>query len=284
MSNPEEKNRVAGGTLYLVSTPIGNLADLSQRALKVLTEVDFVAAEDTRNSGKMLHLLGISKPFVSYFEHNKAEKGPQIVEKLKSGQSCALLTDAGTPGVSDPGADLVRLCIEANVPVTAVPGCCAAVNALVLSGLDTRRFLFEGFLEGNDNARKARLEELAAYSETIVFYEAPHRLRETLSMMKDAFGGGRRIALCREMTKLNEEIFRADLESACAYYAENDPRGEYVLVLAGRQKEERPFFENMTVREHVAFYEAAGMSRMDAMKAAAKDRGVGKGEIYKEMI
>ena len=283
MSNAE-KNKTAGGTLYIVSTPIGNLSDLSERALKVLSEVDFIAAEDTRNSGKMLHLLGISKPFVSYFEHNKAEKGPQIVEKLKSGQSCALVTDAGTPAISDPGADIVKLCIEEGVPVTAVPGCCAAVNALVLSGLDTRRFLFEGFLEGSDNARRARLEELAALPVTLILYEAPHRLRETLSLLRETLGGTRKIALCREMTKINEEVLRTDLDGACAYYEENEPRGEYVLAIGGRAKAEKPFFESMTVREHVAFYERAGMSRMDAMKAAARDRGVGKGQIYKEMI
>lgn len=281
---PEEKNRIAGGTLYLVATPIGNLSDISQRAVKILSQVDFVAAEDTRNSGKLLHLLGIDKPFFTYFEHNKAEAGPKIVARLKEGQSCALVTDAGTPAVSDPGADLVRLCIAEGIPVTAAPGPCAAVNALILSGFDTRRFLFEGFLEGNENAKKERLEELSALSFTVVFYEAPHRLQQTLDLMKAAFSGGRRIALCREMTKMNEDIFRTDLDGAVAYYAQNDPRGEYVLVVEGKKKDDRPFFENMTVKEHVAFYEKAGMSRMDAMKAAAKDRGVGKGQIYREMI
>ena len=284
MSSGEEKNRTEGGTLYLVATPIGNLADLSERAVKVLAEVDFIAAEDTRNSGKLLHLLGIDKPFFTYFEHNKAEAGPKIAERLKAGQSCALVTDAGTPAVSDPGADLVKLCVSEGIPVTAVPGCCAAVNALVLSGLDTRRFLFEGFLEGNENAKRARLEELAGQSVTLIFYEAPHRLRETLALMREALGASRRIALCREMTKLNEEIFRTDLDGACAYYGENEPRGEYVLIVEGRKRDDKPFFEEMTVREHVAFYEAAGMSRMDAMKAAARDRGVGKGQIYKEML
>ncbi|MBQ9468369.1 MAG: 16S rRNA (cytidine(1402)-2'-O)-methyltransferase [Clostridia bacterium] len=281
---PEEKNRIAGGTLYLVATPIGNLSDISQRAVKILSQVDFVAAEDTRNSGKLLHLLGIDKPFFTYFEHNKAEAGPKIVARLKEGQSCALVTDAGTPAISDPGADLVRLCIEENIPVTALPGCCAAINALILSGFDTRRFYFEGFLEGNENAKRARLEELARLTATLILYEAPHRLRETLALMREAFGGARKIALCREMTKLNEDIFRTDLDGAVAYYEQNDPRGEYVLVVEGKKKDDRPFFENMTVKEHVAFYEKAGMSRMDAMKAAAKDRGVGKGQIYREMI
>ena len=286
MSNPdfEEKNKTLGGTLYLVATPIGNLADLSKRAVKVLSQVDFIAAEDTRNSGKMLHLLGISKPFVSYFEHNKAEAGPKIVERLMAGQSCALMTDAGTPAISDPGADLVKLCVSQNIPVTSVPGACAAICALILSGLDTRRFFFEGFLEGNENAKRERLEELSAFPSTLIFYEAPHRLRETLSLMKTVFGGARKLALCRELTKINEEILRTDLNGAAARYAEDEPRGEYVLVIEGKKKDDKPFFAEMTVREHVAFYEEAGLSRMDAMKAAAKDRGVGKGQIYKEMI
>ena len=178
----------------------------------------------------------------------------------------------------------MKLCVNEGIPVTSVPGCCAAVNALVLSGLDTRRFLFEGFLEGNESAKRARLEELSAQDMTLILYEAPHRLRETLTLMKEILGGERKLALCREMTKINEEILRTDLDGACAFYAENDPRGEYVLIAEGRKKDDKPFFEEMTVREHVAFYEAAGMSRMDAMKAAAKDRGVGKGQIYKEML
>lgn len=284
MSNPEEKNKTLGGTLYLVATPIGNLSDVTERAVKILSEVDFVAAEDTRNSGRMLHLLGIDKPFVTYFEHNKAEMGPKIVKRLQSGQSCALVTDAGTPAVSDPGADLVRLCIASGVPVTSAPGPCAAVNALILSGFDTRRFLFEGFPEGNDNQKKARFEELSSLPVTLVLYEAPHRLTRTLALLRDAFGDSRRVALCREMTKLNEEIVRTDLASACALFENADPRGEYVLVIEGKKKDERPFFEHMTVKEHVAFYEASGLSRMDAMKAAARDRGVGKGQIYKEML
>ena len=279
----EEKNKVIGGTLYLVATPIGNMADLSDRAKKVLAEVDFIAAEDTRNSLKLLSLLGISKPMLSYFEHNQRMRGGQIVERLKEGQSCALITDAGTPAVSDPGQDLVKSCIEEGVPVTSVPGCCAAINALVLSGMDTRRFVFEGFLEGNDSAKKARLEELSGEKRTVIFYEAPHRLLDTLQMMKDAFGEGRKLALCREMTKLNEEILRLTLKDALSFYEQNAPRGEYVLILEGKPEKEGLFFENMSVEEHVSFYEQNGMSRMDAMKAVAKDRGVGKGEIYKQI-
>ena len=279
----EEKNKVIGGTLYLVATPIGNMADLSDRAKKVLAEVDFVAAEDTRNSLKLLSLLGISKPMLSYFEHNQRMRGGQIVERLKEGQSCALITDAGTPAVSDPGQDLVKSCIEESVPVTSVPGCWAAINALVLSGMDTRRFVFEGFLEGNDSAKKARLEELSGEKRTVIFYEAPHRLLDTLQMMKDAFGEGRKLALCREMTKLNEEILRLTLKDALSFYEQNAPRGEYVLILEGKPEKEGLFFESMSVEEHVSFYEQNGMSRMDAMKAVAKDRGVGKGEIYKQI-
>ena len=277
-----EKNKVEGGTLYLVATPIGNMADLSGRAVKVLSEVDFVAAEDTRNSLKLLTLLGISKPMISYFEHNKKERGPQILARLKEGQSCALVTDAGTPAISDPGQDLVGLCIAEGIPVTSVPGCCAAINALVLSGMDTHKFVFEGFIEGNDRRKREICEELAGSRKTIIFYEAPHRLKETLALMAEIFGKDRPIALCREMTKLNEEIFRTTLKGAVEYYEKNDPRGEYVLILAGKKGEER-FFSDMTVEEHVRFYMNAGMSKMDAMKAVAKDRGVGKGEIYKMM-
>ncbi|MBQ7847144.1 MAG: 16S rRNA (cytidine(1402)-2'-O)-methyltransferase [Clostridia bacterium] len=284
VSTPEEKNKIVGGTLYLVATPIGNLADLSPRAKKVLSEVDFIAAEDTRNSLKLLSLFDISKPMLSYFEHNQRMRGSQIVSRLKSGESCALITDAGTPAVSDPGQELVKSCIEEGVPVTSVPGCCAAINALVLSGMNTDRFVFEGFLEGNASAKRARLEELSGEARTLILYEAPHRLKETLNLLKDTFGGTRQIALCREMTKLNEEVLRLSIEGAAAYYEENDPRGEYVLILQGKPQQERAFFESMSIEEHVAFYEENGMSRMDAMKAAAKDRGVGKGAIYKQLM
>lgn len=280
----EEKNKVVGGTLYLVATPIGNLADLSPRALKVLSEVDFIAAEDTRNSQKLLSLFQISKPMLSYFEHNERMRGGQIAERLKRGESCALITDAGTPAVSDPGQELVRSCIAEGIPVTSVPGCCAAINALVLSGMNTDRFVFEGFLKGNNAAKKRRLDELSGEKRTLILYEAPHRLKDTLSLLKDAFGGERQIALCREMTKLNEEVLRLTLSGAAEYYEQTEPRGEYVLILEGKPEKEGLFFEEMTVEEHVAFYEQSGMSRMDAMKAAAKDRGVGKGEIYKQMM
>lgn len=283
--NHKEKNQILSGTLYLVATPIGNIYDLSERARKVLSQVDFIAAEDTRNSGKLLSLLGLeSKAMVSYFEHNKTEKGHQILRRLQEGQSCALVTDAGTPAISDPGADLVTLCIQEGVPITAVPGCCAAINALVLSGLNTKRFLFEGFLEGNDNNRRATLEELSAVSRTMIFYEAPHRLRQTLSLMAEIFGNERRVALCREMTKLNEEIHRTTLGCAVNFHKTIDPRGEYVLIVEGKNRTENRFFDNMTVKEHVQFYLDGGMNRMDAFKAVAKDRGVGKAQIYKEFL
>ena len=279
----EEKNAIVGGTLYLVATPIGNLADLSERAIKTLSEVDFVAAEDTRNSGKLLSCFGISKPLVSSYEHNKKEKGEVIVSRLLAGESCALVTDAGTPAISDPGEDLVRLCAERGVAVTSVPGACAAVNALALSGLATGKFVFEGFLPVPKAERRERLEELSGEKRTMILYEAPHKLRTTLADLKEAFGD-RKIALCRELTKLNEEILRTTLDGAIAHYEEREPRGEYVLILEGGEgKKKTCFYENMTVEEHVAYYVAKGMSKMDATKAVAKDLGVPKNEIYRKI-
>jgi len=280
--NPE-KNKVEGGTLYLVATPIGNLADLSERAIKVLSEVDFVAAEDTRNSGLLLSRFGISKPFVSYFEHNKRERGEYIVSRLKAGESCALVTDAGMPAISDPGEDIVRLCAEVGVPVTAVPGCCAAVTALALSALTTGRFAFEGFITTNRHDRRERLTALKYEERTMIFYEAPHKLRQTLDDILE-FMGDRRITLCREMTKLNEEIIRTTVSEAVEMYKEKNPRGEYVLVLEGGIKEDRSEEYPSDPEEHVKMYESQGMKRMDAIKAAAKDRGVSKGVLYKELL
>jgi len=279
----EEKNKVLPGVLYLVATPIGNLADLSERAEKVLREVDFVACEDTRNSMKLLTLLGISKPVISYFEHNKTAKGREIAERLQSGQSCALVTDAGTPAISDPGEDLVRLCAEYGITVTSVPGCCAAITALILSGLPTGKFVFEGFLPSDKKGRQQRISELAREERTLILYEAPHRLQDSLSDMEASLGKDRPIALCRELTKRNEEIMRTTLAGAVAHYKTTDPRGEYVLILGGAKPKGEMFFAEMTIPEHVAFYEQNGLSRMDAMKAAARDRGVGKSDIYKEM-
>ena len=281
----ENKNKITGGTLYLVATPIGNLSDMSERAIKTLREVDFIAAEDTRNTGRLLSFFGISKMMVSYFEHNKRERGEIILERLIKGESCALVTDAGTPAISDPGEDLVRLCAENNVPVTSVPGCSAVVNALALSALPTGRFAFEGFLSTNKAERKKHLESAKNDTHTLIFYEAPHKLKTTLADMLSFFGD-RKISLCRELTKINEEIMRTTLSGACEYYSANEPRGEYVLVIEGADKEQRDesFFSDMTVAEHIDYYVSSGMKKMDAIKAVAKDRDMPKNEIYKQSL
>jgi len=281
-----EKNRTAKGTLYLVGTPIGNLSDISERAVKVLTEADFIAAEDTRNSLRLLTHFGIQKPLISYFEHNKTERGPEIVERLKGGETCALVTDAGMPAISDPGEDLVRLCVDAGVPVSTVPGPCAAITALTLSGLPTARFSFEGFLSASKSERRQALAELSDERRTMIFHEAPHKLKATLSDMSVAFGEDRRIALCRELTKLNEEIIRLTLGEAVAYYNENDPRGEYVLVVEGakQSKSKSCFWDNMSICDHVLHYASNGMSKNEAIKATAKDRKLPKNDVYQEVI
>ena len=284
-----EKNKVLGGVLYLVATPIGNLADITERAKKVLSEVDFVAAEDTRNSMKLLSVFGIKKELISYFEHNKKSSGERIVARLLSGESCALITDAGMPAISDPGEDIVRMCADAGITVAIVPGACAAVSALALSALSTSRFAFEGFLSANKSERRKRLESVKGEVRTMIFYEAPHKLTTTLSDMLEVFGGNRKISLCRELTKLNEDVMRTTLEGACAYYKENSPRGEYVLVLEGAEEagcEVTPENEllSLSPREHVEKYIRDGMSKMDAIKKTAKDRGVPKSEIYDLMI
>ncbi|MBR5515993.1 MAG: 16S rRNA (cytidine(1402)-2'-O)-methyltransferase [Clostridia bacterium] len=272
------------GTLYLVATPIGNLSDLSERAFKVLSEVDFIAAEDTRNTGKLLSVLGISKSMTSYYEHNKKQSGESIIRRLKEGESCALVTDAGTPAISDPGEDLVRECIKEGVQVTSLPGACAVIVALTLSGMDTRRFTFEGFLPVKGKERKDVLSELALEKRTLILYEAPHKLKVTLADLLEYFGN-RRIALCRELTKLNEEVMRLELSEAVSYYNEHEPRGEYVLVLEGAKNTViSAFWQEMTVEEHIEFYISQGMKKMDAIKNTAKDRGVPKNDIYKETI
>ena len=279
----EEKNKIEGGTLYLVATPIGNLSDMSERALKVLSDVDFIAAEDTRNTLRMLTHFGISKPLVSYFEHNKAERGEQIAQRLEGGESCALVTDAGMPAISDPGEDMVRLCAQRGIPVTAVPGACAGVCALTLSALSTARFCFEGFLPQKKSERRARLEELLKEKRTMIFHEAPHKLRDTLNDFYANFGADRKISLCRELTKLNEEILRLTLAQAVEYYKEHEPRGEYVLVLEGADNVKRvdEKIDNLTPQEQVEFYVEQGLSKMDAIKKVAKERGVPKNDIYK---
>lgn len=290
MINDEEKNLILGGTLYLVATPIGNLSDLSARAIKVLREADVIAAEDTRNAQKLLSILDIhGKELISYYEHNKRARGEVLAEKLENGLSVALVTDAGTPAISDPGEDIVRLCDERGIPVTAVPGPCAAINALSLSALATGRFAFEGFLTTNAGERKKRLSEIARERRTMIFYEAPHKLRATLADLHSAFGD-RRITLCREMTKRNEEILRTTLKKAVELYETISPRGEYVLILEGEDElpeEKRPkeeaWYSSLSHEEHVAAYEEKGFSRMDAIKAAAKDLGVAKSVLYKEL-
>lgn len=280
-----EKNKVMGGTLYLVGTPIGNLADISERAKKVLAEADFIAAEDTRNSLRLLMALGIKNELISYHEHNRKSSGERIVARLLSGESCALITDAGMPAISDPGEDIVRMCADSGITVSVIPGACAAISALALSGLSTSRFAFEGFLSAKDSERKNRLSSLAKEERTMIFYEAPHKLKNTLSDMRDAFGVDRKISLCREITKLNEEISRLVLGDAVAFYNQNEPRGEYVLVVEGytgaNVSEQVEELLSLSPEQHVQKYVDDGMTRMEATKRAAKDRGMSKSELYK---
>ena len=281
-----EKNKVEGSTLYLVGTPIGNLSDMTERAKKVLDEVDFIAAEDTRNSMKLLSCYGIHKELVSYYEHNKRQSGERIIARLLSGESCALITDAGMPAISDPGEDLVKLCSESGITVKVVPGPSACVSALALSGLATSRFTFEGFLPAAKGDRKKRLANLISEERTMIFYEAPHKLKSTLADMAEAFGNDRKISLCRELTKLNEETIRVTLDEAIELYSQKEPRGEYVLVVEGGDittAEENPLI-SLSPDEHVAHYEGSGMKRMDAIKAAAKDRGTSKSDFYKLLL
>ncbi len=277
-----EKNEVLKNTLYLVATPIGNLADISERALKVLSEVDFIAAEDTRNTGLLLSRFGISKPMVSYFEHNKRERGEIIVNRIETGESCALVTDAGTPAISDPGEDIVKLCAERGVNVVSVPGPCAAICALTLSALATGRFAFEGFISTNKSERRERLTELSTDKRTLIIYEAPHKLRTTLDDLLKYFGD-RRITLCRELTKLNEEAMRTTIGGAVEYYKEHDPRGEYVLVIEGAPENTGSDYPE-DITEHVNLLIDSGLDRMTAMKTAAKQRGISKSDIYKAYV
>ncbi len=280
----DEKNKIEKGVLYLVATPIGNTADISERALKVLENVDFVAAEDTRNTGKLLSYFGIKQRYITYHEHNKAEAGIKIAERLQAGETIALVTDAGMPAISDPGEDLVKLCAENNIKVTCVPGPNAFTTALVLSGLNTRRFAFEGFLSAQSGERKRHLENLKEDDRTLIFYEAPHKLKNTLDDLAEVFGD-RKIALCRELTKLNEDICRTTIYQAVEFYKTKEPRGEYVLVVEGAvNNSENNDWENLSIEEHIEFYVSSGMKKMDAIKKVAKDRGVPKGDIYKLTI
>lgn len=281
----DEKNKIEKSTLYLVATPIGNLADISERAIKVLSEVDFIAAEDTRNSVRLLSALGIKKELVSYHEHNKKASGERLVARMLGGDSCALITDAGMPAISDPGEDIVKLCADAGITVSVIPGACAAVSALSVSGLATGRFAFEGFLSANKNERKKQLEKVKNEDRTLIFYEAPHKLKATLLDMCNIFGEERKISLCRELTKLNEEIKRTTLKNAVDFYERNEPRGEYVLVVEGFLGEvvndDISALLSLAPEDHVKHYEDEGMARMDAIKRAAKDRKMSKSDLYK---
>ena len=271
--------------LYLVGTPIGNLGDLSPRCQEILASVDFIAAEDTRNTLKLLNHFGIKKPLISYFEHNKRERGMEILARIQEGKTCALVTDAGMPGISDPGEDLVKLLYEYGYTVSVVPGPSALIAALVLSGLPTGRFSFQGFLSTTKKNRKEHLEGVKYAKETLIFYEAPQKLRGTLQDLYDTFGD-RRIALCRELTKLYETVQRGTIGEMIAFYEQNDPRGEYVVVLEGA-KEEAPqevFWEKLSVPAHVDYYIQTGMTKKEAIKAVAVDRNVPKNEIYNEVM
>ena len=268
------------GILYLVPTPIGNLGDISQRIADTLESVDFIAAEDTRVTLKLLNHLGLKKPLLSYYRHNTGAGGEAVLERLLSGEDGALVTDAGTPAVSDPGEELVAQCAERDIPVVAIPGPCALVTALAVSGLPTGRFTFEGFLAMNKKNRRAHLAELAGERRTMIFYEAPHKLRATLEDLAAAFGPERRISLCRELTKLHEEVRRTTLGEAVAWYEENPPRGEFVLVVEGAAEsaKETPTLEQGL--ERVAQLRAEGLSLKDAARQAAKETGLPKNELY----
>ena len=268
------------GTLYLVATPIGNLGDFSPRAVETLENADFIAAEDTRVSIKLLNHFNIKKPLVSYHEHNHVSAGQAILARLLAGESCALVTDAGTPAVSDPGEDLVRLCAENGVRVLSIPGCCAAVNALAVSGLPTGRFTFEGFLTVNKKSRREHLDSLRGERRTMIFHEAPHKLAATLADLRDTFGPDRQIALCRELTKLHEETRRTTLGEAADYYAANPPKGEFVLVVAGAQQETGAAVTLEEGVEQVLALREQGMRLKDAAREVAEHTGLSKNELY----
>ncbi|MBR6425056.1 MAG: 16S rRNA (cytidine(1402)-2'-O)-methyltransferase [Oscillospiraceae bacterium] len=271
--------------LYLVPTPIGNLGDLSDRIRQALAEADFIAAEDTRVTMKLLRHLDLNRPLVSYHEHNKRIAGPKILARLQAGETCALVTDAGTPAISDPGEDLVKLCIDAGVIVTALPGPCALITALCISGLPTARFTFEGFLPTAAKDRRERLEQLLAEQRTMIFYEAPHRLRETLRDLAEAFGPNRPIALCRELTKLHEEALRLRLGEAVTYYEENEPRGEYVLVLGGAP--EAVHSKEVTLEEALTMVRQqldAGKRKKEAVRAVSELTGFPRNALYDAVL
>lgn len=276
------------GKLYLCATPIGNLEDMTYRVVRTLGEVDLIAAEDTRNSIKLLNHFEIKTPMTSYHEYNKIEKGKKLVEKLQSGMDIALITDAGTPGISDPGEELVKMCYEAGIEVTSLPGAAACITALTLSGLSTRRFAFEAFLPTDKKEKQAVLKELEDETRTIILYEAPHRLLRTLQELLENLGN-RRITVCRELTKKYETAFATTLEEALSYYEANEPKGECVLVLEGKSRaelrqEEVSKWEEMSIQEHMDYYLNQGIDKKEAMKKVAKDRGIGKRDVYQQLL
>lgn len=276
------------GTLYLCATPIGNLEDITFRVLRTLKEVDLIAAEDTRNTLKLLNHFEIKTPMTSYHEYNKFDKARYLVEKLANGINIALVTDAGTPGISDPGEEIVRQAYEAGIKVTSLPGACACVTALTLSGLSTRRFAFEAFLPNDKKERKAILETLRNETRTLIIYEAPHHLKATLNELYDALGD-RKITLCKELTKLHETAQLMTLQSAIQYYSENAPKGEYVLVIEGKTLEEletekQDSWKSMSIPEHMEIYLSQGISKKDAMKKVASDRGISKRDVYQALL
>ena len=277
------------GTLYLCATPIGNLEDITLRVLRILEEVDVIAAEDTRQTIKLLNHYEIKTPLVSYHEHNKMEKTPLLVARMQAGENIALVTDAGTPAISDPGEDLARACYEAGIEVTSLPGAAAVITALTLSGMKARRFTFEGFLPLDKKERASVLERLANTTCTTIFYEAPHRLLKTLHILCEAVGEERKIAVCRELTKRHESALHFTMGEALLYYEENEPKGEFVLVLEGAdakvlEQQAQAKWMEMPVEQHMEQYLGQGMSKKEAMKQVAKDRGVSKREIYSQLL
>ena len=273
------------GKLYLCATPIGNLEDMPVRGIRMMQEADLIAAEDTRNSIKLLNHFNIKTPMTSYHEYNKVEKTGFLVDKMLHGQTIVLITDAGTPGISDPGEELVRQCVEAGIEVLSIPGPAACINALIISGLPTRRFVFEAFLPSDKKERGYVLSELQNETRTMIIYEAPHRLIKTLEELRGILGDDRRIAVCKELTKKYETVYRDTIAGAVSYYTENEPRGEYVLVIEGKDRqeiirEEQESWLSMSVEEHLEYYLNQGIDKKEALKAVAKDRGVSKREIY----
>lgn len=276
------------GKLYLCATPIGNLEDITLRVLRILKEVDLIAAEDTRNSMKLLNHFEIHTPMISYHEYNKYEKGRELIKKLRQGKDIALITDAGTPGISDPGEELVKMCGEEGIEVTSLPGASACITALTLSGLSTRRFAFEAFLPADKKERQLILKELPRETRTLIIYEAPHRLRRTLEELYEALGN-RRLTICRELTKKYETAFRTDFQQAIHHYEAEEPRGECVLVIEGKKaqevlEEQKKAWQELSLEEHMELYEEQGISHKEAMRLVAKDRGVSRREVYQELL